>query len=75
MMSWLSGHWITILVVIFAIVFGRSLLRSLIHWGNVSAGRTHGIAYCNHCGWKGSVARTRRECKRCGSLKLTLQTN
>lgn len=75
MMSWLSGHWVTVLVVIFAVFLGRSLFRGAAHWMRLSDGRNSGMAYCNQCGWKGSVRRTDRVCGKCGSAKLTLQTS
>ena len=74
MFSWIGDHFVGLFL------FAGALFAAWKGYGWMSKrgdgrGRSAPITiFCNKCGWKGAMGKTKRACSRCGSLKITLRT-
>jgi hypothetical protein len=72
MFSWIGDHIVGLFLFAGALFLGWKTLGWL---SKRSGSRVAPVTiFCNKCGWKGVMGKTKRACSKCGSLKITLRT-
>ena len=75
MTSWLSNHVFTIAGVVAGVVAIRLLYGWVVRKDAHRTARTHANVFCNRCGWKGDVPRTKMVCGKCGTTSVTVHAS